>query len=88
VNESALISDGWEVGTLGSLFDVLLLFNLELIDTDQVVMLERQLNGLLQCDVSWRRGRIGLLGRCKNIQECQSYNNEHPGLHDFTSFTR
>jgi hypothetical protein len=67
---------------------VLLLLNLELVDADQVIMLKRQLNGLLQCDVSRRRGRIGLLGGCRKTQECQTYNNEHPGFHGFTSFAR
>jgi hypothetical protein len=88
VNESALIPYRREVGALGSFFYVLLLLNLELVDTNQVVMLKRQLNGLFKRDMSWGRGRIGLAGRCKRAPQHQNNNGEHLGFHDFTSFTR
>ncbi|MFZ0882922.1 MAG: hypothetical protein WAN14_05955 [Candidatus Acidiferrales bacterium] len=57
-----------EVSALGDILGVLFLFNLEIGDAYRVIVLERQLYRLLQCNVT-RSRRVLSLSRCQDAKE-------------------
>jgi hypothetical protein len=54
--EGGVVAYGWEIRTLGGFLHVLFLIDRVLCDSDIVVVLQRQVNRFMQCDVARRRG--------------------------------
>src|SRR5208283_3574628 len=86
VHEKAVISYGGKIRALSNFLCVLLLLDLVASDADVVIVLKRQLDGLLQSNMPRQSGVAGLLSKNQRTGERQGEKQELVSwFHDFTS---